>query len=99
MERHTGSRAVTITEIEATMYDPTQQHVNSARPARSKRRQLIALAVFLILALVFFGFAWLRTRHNPVTAAVGDCVRRTGTDAVQVVNCGDAKAEFTVVGR
>ena len=88
-----------MTEIEGTVYDPTQQHGNPAGPSRSKRRQLIALAVFLVLALAFFGFAWLRTRHNPEAAGVGDCVRRTGPDAVQVVNCGDAKAEFKVVGR
>lgn len=49
--------------------------------------------------VAFFGFAYAATRHNPSTAKVGDCVRQTGADAVQVVACTDSRAEFKVVGR
>lgn len=49
--------------------------------------------------VAFYGFVYAATRHNPGTAKVGDCVRQTGADAVQVVDCADSRAEFTVVGR
>lgn len=66
---------------------------------RSKRRQLIILSVFLAAVVAFFGFAFAATRHNPGSAKVGDCVRQTGADWVQVVDCSDSPAAFKVVGR
>ncbi len=66
---------------------------------RSKRRQLIVLSVFLVAVVAFFGVVYAATRHNPGAAKVGDCVRQTGADAVQVVDCTDSRAEFKVVGR
>jgi hypothetical protein len=73
--------------------------VPAAPARRSKRRQLIILSVFLVAVVAFFGFVYVATRHNPGTAKVGDCVRQTGADAVQVVDCADSRAEFKVVGR
>jgi hypothetical protein len=68
-------------------------------PRRSKRRQVIVLTVFLGLVAALFGVIWSQTRHNPEAARVGDCVRQTGADSVQVVDCGDPNAAFKVVGR
>jgi hypothetical protein len=73
--------------------------VPAAPARRAKRRQLIVLSVFLVAVVAFFGFVYAATRHNPGTAKAGDCVRQTGADAVQVVDCADARAQFTVVGR
>jgi hypothetical protein len=66
---------------------------------RGKRRQVVVLVVLLVVAGVVFGGIWLATRHNAVTAKVGDCVHQTGTDAVTVVACTDPGADFKVVGR
>ncbi len=74
--------------------------VNDATPTRRpRRRQKIALAVFLVVVVAFFGLVWLATRHDPRTANVGDCVRQTGADSVEVVGCDDRAATFKVVGR
>ena len=73
--------------------------VPAAPARRSKRRQLIILSVFLVAVVAFFGFVYAASRHNPGSAKAGDCVRQTGANAVQVVDCTDARAEFKVVGR
>jgi hypothetical protein len=66
---------------------------------RTKRRQIVALVVLLVVAGLVFGGVWLGTRHNASTAKVGDCVDQTGTGAVSVVACTDPTADFGVVGR
>jgi hypothetical protein len=64
-----------------------------------KRRQLIALAVFLVVVVGFFGAAWLFGRDNGDRAKVGDCVKQSGADSVKIVSCTSPDAAYRVVGR
>jgi hypothetical protein len=79
--------------------NPALESVAPAGRRRGKRRQIVALVVFLVVVAVAFGGIWLGTRHSASTATVGDCVHQTGTDAVTVVACTDPTADFKVVGR
>lgn len=64
-----------------------------------KRRQLIALAVLLLVAGGLLGVAWFETRHNGTNAKVGDCVKPGSGDSVTIVDCDDPSASLKVVGR
>jgi hypothetical protein len=75
------------------MVEPVQ------RPPRGKRRQVVVLVVFLILAAGCFAGAWFFTRSSPTNANVGDCVKQTGTDSLSIVKCDDPDAAYKVVGR
>jgi hypothetical protein len=75
------------------MVEPT------ARPPRSKRRQVVIVVVFLVLAAGCFGAAWFFTRGAATNANVGDCVKQTGSDSLSIVKCDDPAAGFKVVGR
>ncbi len=80
------------------MTDPAATAVPGPTPD-PKRRQKVVLVVFLIVVAGIFGAVYLFTRHAPEGANVGDCVRGTGGDSIETVDCTDPGAEFTVVGR
>lgn len=84
-----------------TFPDPARagRHERGVRARTGGTGAPLILSVFLVAVVAFYGFVYAATRHNPGTAKVGDCVRQTGADAVQVVDCADSRAEFTVVGR
>jgi hypothetical protein len=68
-------------------------------PRAGKRRQLILLAILLVLSAVCFVGIWFATRGNATNAKVGDCMHQTGTDEIKIVKCDDPEADFKVVGR
>jgi len=72
---------------------------DAVQPRRDRKRQRIVLAVFLVLVLGIFVAIWFGTRHSATYAKVGDCVKLTGTDSVEIVKCGDPSASYKVVGR
>jgi hypothetical protein len=72
---------------------------DAGRPRRNRKRQRIVLAVFLVLVLGIFVAIWFATRHSATYAKVGDCVKQTGTDSVEIVKCDDPSATYKVVGR
>ena len=72
-----------------------------APPANNKsRKKLILNTVILFAVAGFIGFAlYLWATTSPAAAKVGDCVSRTGAEGVEVAGCGEANAEYKVVGR
>jgi hypothetical protein len=64
-----------------------------------RRRQVVALAILLLVTAAFLGAAWYFSRGQAGDAKVGDCVAVTGSDSIKVVGCDDAKATLKVVGR
>jgi hypothetical protein len=75
------------------------QAVAPGKVANPKRRQRIVGLVTIAVVLALLGGVLLATRHNASTAKVGDCMKQTGTDSLQVVKCDDPKASFKVVGK
>jgi len=68
-------------------------------PAPSRRASVITWLILLLaigggLAAIYF-----LSLDEPHRAVVGDCVAQTGKDAIEIVDCGDSEADFTVVGR
>jgi hypothetical protein len=72
----------------------------AAAPAR-KRGKAGRIIGVLVVAAALGGVGWVVATGSPqpVTAAVGECVTQTGTDALAVVGCGDPAAQFTVAGK
>ncbi|MFE2279613.1 hypothetical protein ACFXAE_20720 [Streptomyces sp. NPDC059454] len=60
------------------------------------------IAIVLIVAGVAIG-GWITSQDDANTAAVGDCMHRGSTDDnnpdLEVVDCGDAKAQYTVLAK
>jgi hypothetical protein len=83
-----------------TPYPGAQPPADAGAPVPRPRRGRVAgivVASILLIALVALGISTART--GPGSAAVGDCLRRSGGDAVAIVPCDDPQAEFEVVGR
>lgn len=69
-----------------------------APPARRGRRGLrilITLAVVAVLGIV----GAILSKDDPAEAKDGDCVQRTGTDSVKIVDCTSSNAQYKVVKR
>lgn len=60
------------------------------------------IVIVLIVAGVAIG-GWIASRDDANTAAVGDCMHRGSTDDndpdLEVVDCGDSKAQYTVLAK
>ncbi len=75
------------------------QPVPPVKAANPKRRQRIVSLVTIVVILVILGGVLWATRHNASSAKVGDCMKQTGTDSLEVVKCDDPKAVYKVVGK
>jgi hypothetical protein len=75
------------------------QPVAPGKVANPQRRQRVVALIALAVVLVLLGGVFWATRHNASTAKVGDCMKQTGTDSLEVVKCDDPKAVFKVVGK
>ena len=76
--------------------------VDEAAPVPPRRRGRVGRWIGLAVVLAALGgVGWYVTSGapSPVTAAVGDCVTRTGGDQVAVVGCGAPSAQFRVAGQ
>lgn len=78
---------------------PGQPVVPGGKVANPKRRQRIVAIVTVVVVLALLGVVLWETRHNASTAKVGDCMKQTGENSLQVVKCDDPKASFKVVGK
>jgi hypothetical protein len=67
-------------------------------PNPQRRQRIVALVTVAVILALLGGVLWA-TRHNPSTAKVGDCMKQTGTDSLEVVKCDDPKAAYKVVGK
>ncbi|MGW1025561.1 LppU/SCO3897 family protein [Streptomyces sp. NPDC002577] len=69
---------------------------------RRNIKQYFRIAGFIVAALVVAG-GWWASRDDANTAAVGSCMHRGSTDDnnpdLEVVDCGDAKAEYKVLAK
>ncbi|MFI6333257.1 hypothetical protein ACIBBG_34040 [Micromonospora chersina] len=68
-------------------------------PDTARRRQLVAVITLLVVVAAIFAALWFATRHNALHAEVGDCLHKTGSDTVKIIDCGSPDADFTVLGR
>jgi hypothetical protein len=57
---------------------------------------MLAFAVLVIAGLTY---GIVSTRHDPSTAAVGDCMAGKDADHLKVVDCTDPKAAYVVAGK
>ena len=59
------------------------------------------MKIFVILALVLGAVvaAWWFGKDEPKSAAVGDCMAGASADELHIVDCGDAKVTYEVVGK
>jgi hypothetical protein len=63
-----------------------------------RRPQALGLALPLILVVIIVA-AVLAGRDDARNAKAGDCVRRTGSDAVEIVDCTSPRAQYRVLSR
>ncbi|GAB3953684.1 hypothetical protein GCM10029976_094350 [Kribbella albertanoniae] len=63
------------------------------------QRQRITNATAVIVILLVIGGVLYLARNNAANAEVGDCVRASGSNGLEQVDCNDPQAEFKVVGR
>jgi hypothetical protein len=75
------------------------QPVVPGKVRNPQRRQRIVGIVTVVVILAILGGVLWATRHNASTAKVGDCMKQTGANSLEVVKCDDAKASFKVVGK
>jgi hypothetical protein len=68
-----------------------------ARPSRGRKIGGIIVAVLILAGIA--GFSWFMSRDDATNAKVGDCLKQTGDNSVQVVDCSDSEATLKVVGR
>ena len=78
---------------------PGQPVTPVGKVANPKRRQRIVGIVTIVVVLGLLGAVFLATRHNASTAKVGDCMKQTGENSLEVVKCDDPNAGFKVVGK
>ncbi|MEV7229381.1 MULTISPECIES: hypothetical protein [Polymorphospora] len=75
-----------------------------APPSRGKAflggiaKQIIGVVVVLVVIAVG-GFIWNNLTGAPSTANVGDCMVGQSADDLKTIDCGDATAEWKVVGK
>lgn len=72
------------------------------QPARSgggMRRRIITIVVALVVLGGIAAVGAYLNRDAASKAKVGDCVTQEGANDLKVVECGDASADFKVVGR
>jgi hypothetical protein len=69
------------------------------QPKPGKGRQVIVLAVLVVLLALCGGAVWFATRDAATNAKVGDCMQQTGTNTLKIVKCDSPDAGFKVVGR
>jgi hypothetical protein len=69
----------------------------AARPSRGRKIGGILVAVLILAAIA--AFSWFMGRDDATKAKVGDCLKQTGDNSVQVVECSDSEATLKVVGR
>ncbi|BCJ64411.1 LppU/SCO3897 family protein [Polymorphospora rubra] len=75
-----------------------------APPSRGKAflggiaKQVIGVVVVLVVIAVG-GFIWNNLTGDPSTASVGDCLVGEDEDTLKVIDCGDATAQWKVVGK
>ena len=63
-----------------------------------RRQRIVGLVTIVVILAILGGVLWA-TRHNASTAKVGDCMKQTGANSLEVVKCDDPKASFKVVGK
>jgi len=66
---------------------------------RLSARQKIVNLVTVAVILVILGVVLYLARTNAANAEVGDCLKETGSNSFEQVECGSAEAAFKVVGR
>ncbi|MET7426353.1 hypothetical protein [Dactylosporangium sp. NPDC005555] len=74
------------------------QPVTTVSPAERRRVRRRLLVLLPALALLFGGL-WFLNRNMAVKADVGECLKGTIADEMEIVDCGSADATFVVVGR
>ncbi|QHC26549.1 LppU/SCO3897 family protein [Streptomyces sp. GS7] len=68
-----------------------------SRPQRSPKA--IVKGIFVAVALIGIGVAWVSSWNDADTAKVGDCMKNNGNEInpdLKVVDCGTAEAKFKV---
>jgi len=75
------------------------QPVVPGKVRNPQRRQRIVGIVTVVVILAILGGVLWATRHNEASAKVGDCMKQTGENSLEVVKCDDPKASFKVVGK
>ena len=79
---------------------PTPPPPPPAPAARRSRGRKIGGIVFTVLVFVVIaGVSWFLRQDDAISAKVGDCLKQTGDNSVEVVACSDAAATLKVVGR
>jgi hypothetical protein len=79
---------------------PAPPVLGTPAPAPSRRRRrVVSLSILILLMAALGGAIWYFNRNSPDGAKVGDCVRGTGSDSVEVIACTDPAAQYKVVGR
>lgn len=91
---------------------PTERIAKPVAPATARnknRNRYLSIGVGLVVATgLIVGGSWLvatvsdatgAATGGPASAAVGDCLARSGDEDVTVVGCGDQQAAFRIVGR
>jgi hypothetical protein len=69
------------------------------RRLSQRRRVLVILSILILIVGAISGAIWYVNRNSPDRAKVGDCLRKDGPDAVEIIACNDPSAQFKVVGR
>ncbi|WP_157630852.1 LppU/SCO3897 family protein [Kribbella catacumbae] len=67
--------------------------------AKLTRKQKITNIVGLAIIALIFGTVFYFARNNASNTDVGDCVKETGSNGLQQVDCGNSEARYKVVGK
>ena len=74
-----------------------------ARPARpeSKRSKIITYVLLILVVIGGFAGIWALNHSDAevANAKPGQCMHKSSSTEVEVVDCADKQADFTVVGR
>jgi hypothetical protein len=59
----------------------------------------IVRGVGVVVVLVVIGVGWFLSANSAGSAAVGECLKDTGGDSMEKVDCGTPEAAYRVVAR
>lgn len=70
-----------------------------ATPKRSRRRSFAGIVLIAVFVAGLVAFVMFLRGTEASGAAVGDCVKQEGDDALAIVACDGPDAEYEVLGR
>ncbi|GAA1526134.1 hypothetical protein GCM10009827_048640 [Dactylosporangium maewongense] len=61
--------------------------------------KVVRFGVSIVVLVVLAGIGWYLNRDSAEKANVGDCMHKASANELKIVKCGDADADFSVIGK